>query len=225
MGGDHAGTPENEKSLKDGGGARGGGGSNYTGSYSGTASTGSCTAPPPACSFVITQNSSFQNVSATITLQDQIAGIASIVLVSNTNDTVSVPSFTYGTTSPVIVTANKTTLGQRATVDLTVTNTNGESTTCDPGFTRVTAHGHSASTKFTGVSAKEHFITIYNAKRGLRTMTIRVNGKTYHVSLTNGHYTRLNVARAMHRGHHNTISFHGSGHKHGSAAVMIADGS
>jgi hypothetical protein len=38
---DHAGTPENFKSNVIGG-ARGGGGSNYTGSYSGTASVGPC---------------------------------------------------------------------------------------------------------------------------------------------------------------------------------------
>jgi hypothetical protein len=41
--GDHAGTPENEKSCCVGGGT-GGGGSNWTGSWS---STGSCT--PPSC--------------------------------------------------------------------------------------------------------------------------------------------------------------------------------
>jgi hypothetical protein len=41
--GDHAGTPENQKSYCVGGGT-GGGGSNWTGSWS---STGSCT--PPSC--------------------------------------------------------------------------------------------------------------------------------------------------------------------------------
>ncbi len=39
---DHAGTPENFKSFVTGG-ARGGGGSNYTGSYSGTDRVGPCT--------------------------------------------------------------------------------------------------------------------------------------------------------------------------------------
>ncbi len=45
--GDHAGTPENEKALKDSGGATGGGGSNFTGSYSGTASFTPCAPTPP----------------------------------------------------------------------------------------------------------------------------------------------------------------------------------
>jgi len=44
---DHAGTPENETGLKDGGGATGGGGSNYTGSYSGTAHFTPCTPQSP----------------------------------------------------------------------------------------------------------------------------------------------------------------------------------
>ncbi len=48
-GGLHAGTPDNVTGLKDqGGGARGGGGSNFTGSYSGTASFTPATTPPPA---------------------------------------------------------------------------------------------------------------------------------------------------------------------------------
>jgi hypothetical protein len=47
VGGFHAGTPVNQLSLKDGGGATGGGGSNYTGSYSGTASFTPCGPTPP----------------------------------------------------------------------------------------------------------------------------------------------------------------------------------
>jgi hypothetical protein len=44
---DHAGTPEQYKALVTGG-ARGGGGANYTGSYSGTGSVNNvCTQPPP----------------------------------------------------------------------------------------------------------------------------------------------------------------------------------
>jgi hypothetical protein len=43
---DHAGTPENEKSFVTGGG-RGGGGSNYTGSYSGTTSVTAGPVPEP----------------------------------------------------------------------------------------------------------------------------------------------------------------------------------
>jgi len=42
---DHAGTPENKKQFLTGG-AAGGGGSNYTGSWSGTASVKLCPPPP-----------------------------------------------------------------------------------------------------------------------------------------------------------------------------------
>ncbi|MBV8488961.1 MAG: hypothetical protein JO199_00425 [Candidatus Eremiobacteraeota bacterium] len=43
---DHAGTPENYRSYVTGG-ARGGGGANYTGSYSGTVAVAACVATPP----------------------------------------------------------------------------------------------------------------------------------------------------------------------------------
>ena len=60
---DHAGTPENYKTIPDTnqsnvvGGATGGGASNYTGSYSGTGSVGPCSSPPKKTSARTTRKS------------------------------------------------------------------------------------------------------------------------------------------------------------------------
>jgi hypothetical protein len=71
---------------------------------------------------------------ANFTIQDTITGLSSIVLANSVNATVNIPSFTAGTTSPVIATATQVNTAQSSRVDLQVTNTGNASTTCGTTF-------------------------------------------------------------------------------------------
>lgn len=74
-----------------------------------------------------------------ITLRDQQSGLASIVPVTLVNATLNIPSFTVGTTSPVVVTATKVNQTLASTVLIRATDVAGNSITCDPVYTTISA--------------------------------------------------------------------------------------
>jgi low density lipoprotein receptor-related protein 5/6 len=92
---------------------------------------------PPSCT--VTQIIPGPPKQIRITIQDTQSGVASIVVVTATNATVSIPAFTGGTTSPVIVTATKTNQAQSSTVVLRVRDAAGNETLCDPVYTTISA--------------------------------------------------------------------------------------
>lgn len=59
-------------------------------------------------------------------------GMASVQVLDSTNATTSVPSFTVGTTSPVVITSTKIAQASGSHVELKVTDTSGVSIVCDP---------------------------------------------------------------------------------------------
>ncbi len=65
-----------------------------------------------------------------LTAQDTGSGIATITVVSISNGTVSVPPFTPGTTSPVVITATKTNQSSPTVFNVDVTDVAGNTTRC-----------------------------------------------------------------------------------------------
>ncbi|HWF11780.1 MAG TPA: hypothetical protein VG297_25105 [Bryobacteraceae bacterium] len=101
--------------------------SSGTGGSLGLSVTG--TVPPPTC-----QVSSSGTGQANLTMQDVNSGLQSIVLNSQTNATVNIPSFASGTTSPVTAMATQSNLSQPGQVTLQATNVAGASTLCSASF-------------------------------------------------------------------------------------------
>jgi hypothetical protein len=87
---------------------------------------------PPAC--LVTGIVAGPPKQVTISVQDAESGLASIVVNTHTNASVatSPDPFTVGTTGAVLVTGTKTNQSQSSFIRLTVTNTAGLSTVCDP---------------------------------------------------------------------------------------------
>jgi hypothetical protein len=74
-----------------------------------------------------------------VTLNDTESGLASVVPLTLVNATLEVPPFTVGTTSPVVVTATKINQSLASTVVIRVTDVAGNSVTCDPVYTTLSA--------------------------------------------------------------------------------------
>jgi hypothetical protein len=72
-----------------------------------------------------------------VTVQDLQSGLASIVVTKAINVTVSIPSFSAGSTGPVVVTGTKINQGQSSSVELRVTDIAGNSVVCDPLYTTI----------------------------------------------------------------------------------------
>lgn len=160
-----------------------------------------------------------------ITAQEGNSGLRSIVVNTSTNATVNVPAFTSGTTSPVVVTATKLNQTQTSIVRLTVTDVAGRQTTCDPVLATVGSRGATRTLRISGVSDTERFITVLNGSPGLRSLAVFVDGKRVRTlrGLRSGKHLTLNIAAALHIGTHNTVTFRGTGRRHASADVLIAD--
>jgi hypothetical protein len=70
-----------------------------------------------------------------ITLRDQQSGLQSVEVITNTNATVVVPTFTPGSTAPLVVTATKINQELTSVVALRVRDVAGNTTVCDPVYT------------------------------------------------------------------------------------------
>lgn len=72
-------------------------------------------------------------------VQDSESGLASILVHTNDNATVSIPPFDAGSTASLIVTATKIDQNQRSSVVIEVSDVAGNSVTCDPIITTLSA--------------------------------------------------------------------------------------
>lgn len=159
-----------------------------------------------------------------ITVQDSDGGLKAVVVTSANNATVSVPAFTVGTTSPVVVTATKVDQTMGASVGLQVTDVAGNVTTCDPAVLNVDrTTGKPASTTAHGIARSERFVHIYNGNPGVATLTVTVNGKHFQVAnLAVGQQATLDIAAALAAGS-NTVTLTAAGQPGGGVIVLIAD--
>jgi hypothetical protein len=159
-----------------------------------------------------------------ITVQDSTSGLQSVVVTQNTNATVSVPTFTPGTTSPVVVTATKTDQSQSAEVALQVTNLAGGVTNCDPILTEVGRKpGLPHQETFQHVARGEGQVWISNGTPGLTSLRLTVGGRSVTVTdLKDGEQRVVDVSGLLKRGT-NTVTLTAVGKSRGSATVVIAD--
>ncbi|MDQ1428137.1 MAG: hypothetical protein QOK39_1613, partial [Acidimicrobiaceae bacterium] len=160
-----------------------------------------------------------------ITAQDTGSGLASVVVTTSANATTSVPAFTVGTTSPVVITSTKTNQAAGSTVALKVTDRSGNVTTCDPvdvSISRTTGQPHTETV--TGLSAAEHLVMVANATPGLSHLHIVVNrNEVMNVSLEDGQTTNVDIAALLASGSNNTVTVTGAGHSGASATVVFHD--
>jgi hypothetical protein len=160
-----------------------------------------------------------------VTVQDTGSGLKSVVVDTSSNATTVVPLFVVGSTSAQIITSTKIDQTQGSSLALTVTDMAGNVTRCDP---IVPGLGHRGSLsgvvtrRFANLLASEAKISILNGRPGLRSITVRVNGKLFTVKqLSAGQSRKINVASAMLPGHKNTITVRAKGLRASNATILI----
>lgn len=162
-----------------------------------------------------------------ITVQDTGSGLGSVVVTKSTNAVTTVPPFTSGTNSAVVVTSTKTNQTLGSSVALKVTDVAGNVTLCDPAL--ISLSHNWAKKKFQKVrighlAQSESKIDIVNGWFGVRHVQIAVNGRVVRsITMRNGQTRTLNVAKAMRPGNKNTITLILAGRTGGSATVAIHD--
>jgi hypothetical protein len=154
-----------------------------------------------------------------ITVQDTGSGLASVTATTHNNATVSVPSFTSGTKTAVVVTATKTNQTLPSQVALQVKNVNGGTTNCDP----LLATLHNGTTASATLDAAEHYVLVTNGSLGLAAVTVSANGHAIVVNLEGASRRLVDIGAAMHSGA-NTVTVTG-GTGGGSADALVWDGS
>ena len=159
-------------------------------------------------------------------MQDAASGLQTIQLAAEVNTTVSIPSFTPGATTPVIVTATKVDQSQTSEVAFLVTNTAGKTTSCDPVDFTAQIENRMETHVFRSLSSSEHYVRIVNGKPGLRRIAFRVNGTLLPEShLADGETAVLDIGSAMQEGQNNIAILHASGKAGASAYILIGDSS
>jgi len=123
---------------------------------------------PPICEVT------FVTGGIDVFVQDPESGIQSIVVVSVVNATVTIPSFTPGTTDPIIVEARKIDPNAPSSLALRITNGAGLITECDPvDFTLIRGDGQPVINTFS-LGEREGYLRIDNS--GLQQISINLNG-------------------------------------------------
>ncbi len=179
---------------------------------------------PPSCQ--LTSIVSGPPKQLIVTMQDAASGLQTIQVAAEVNTTVSIPSFTIGATTPVIVTATKVDQSQTSEVSFIVTNTAGTGISCDPVDFTAQIENRMETHVFRSLSSSEHYVRIVNGKPGLRRIAFRVNGTLLPEShLADGETAVLDIGSAMHEGQNNIAILHASGKAGASAYILIGDSS
>jgi len=187
----------------------------------GEINVGSRDTTPPTC--VISAVIAGPPKQLKITTRDTGSGLKSIQVIQSTNANTSVPAFTQGTTSPVVVTSTKVNQSTSATVALRVTDVAGNVTNCDPVMTEITFAPGGGVQRFTDLARAESRLWIYNDTPGLTALRAIVNGHPVSVTgLRAGETRMIDVSRFM-RASNNTVTLVALGRVGGTATVLIAD--
>lgn len=161
---------------------------------------------------------------AQITVQDAASGIQSIVVTKAQNVIVTIPPFTPGTTSPILVTATRTSATVAGTVGLVATNGASCATAFDPVLLdAVRAPGQPVVQTVTDLAVTESQVTILNGTPGLSIVTLLVNGRVFPVTgLRDGEHRTVSIASALNAGL-NTVKIVGLGRTGASATLLIGE--
>lgn len=186
---------------------------------------------PPTCSLLTSGTNAQGQKFITIATQDSDGGLAGpqaspagIVVTSSSNATVSIPTYTAGTTTEVDVTATKIDQSLGSSVGLQITDVAGNSVTCDPAILNLSRDpGKPATTTVNGIAKSEHYVHVNNGTPGVANLTISVNGKTFKVhGLTAGQKTTIDISSALVAGA-NSVILTATGSPGGSMIAVIAD--
>jgi len=185
-------------------------------------STLSLTGAGPSCD--LTALISGPPTQLQVTVRDTSSGLLTIIPTLLDNATLNTPSFSIGSTDPVVVTATKIDQSLRAHVALRVINVAGNFTDCDPVIiTLGQAPGVSKKVTVHNVAQTEGLLTIVNGKPGVTQLQVTVNGKRVEVRrLVDGEKRTVNLSDFL-RGKNNTITLEALGKPGGTVTVMISD--
>ena len=149
-------------------------------------------------------------------------GIDSIQVQSIINANWTLENFFIGTAGAVLR-ATKINQTQTSFIRILITDVAGNESICDPAV--ATVRPGTPVQRFTRLDRSESKVTIRDGRPGLRRVAVKVNGRTFRVfSLRDRQTKRLDVRRAMRRGHRNTIVVKSVGPTlRGWADVMIAN--
>ena len=168
-------------------------------------------------------------IAIQIFTQDTGSGLDTIDVLAADNAVVTIPSFTVGTTDPVIVEAGKADESLPATILLRVTDVDGNATECDPVLARIQIpkNRQRVVERFPGVPNFERFVTIRNAHNGVRMVAIAVNGRMafFQRLSTNQEITRVIGPEKMAEGAgKNNVAIWAFGRPGSKVTVLISDG-
>ena len=176
-------------------------------------------APPPGpdCpSVVVTLN----RITVTVVAPAGLASITPTALTRNMN--VSIPNFTVGTTSPVVVTATRISRALPARLDLLVRDVLGRTVSCDPILaTMRVGKARFIQKRFNQVPSEEHKLIVQNGRKGLRRIAVSVAGKTISVKLRAGEKRIIDIRRLLRPGSNNTVTITGYGRPGAHASIIL----
>jgi hypothetical protein len=182
-------------------------------------------APSPVCLLTGTGTSSSGQKTIQISTGDSSSGLRSVQVTEASNATVSVPTFTPGTQSVVVVTATKVNQSAASSVALRVTNVSGQSIDCDPGVLTVgRGPGADSAQVLHHLAQSESHLILVNGTPGVRRVDVHVNGHTWQLTdLSSGQTVDVDVSSAMREGTRNSVRVVAHGSPASTAMVIVAD--
>ena len=194
-----------------------------SGTFVGAASHAPCgSGNPPTSAMTGTGTDAQGRKYIQITVQDGDSGLGAINILASENVTVSVPSFTPGTKSAVVITATKVDQGQSSNVVVQSIDVCGNIN--DPTMVEVFREtGKPITQTLVEIPRAENRVDIFNGDPGVTNLSIKVNGRNFEITgLRSNERRTLNVASALHEGS-NTIAITARGKPSSTALVMISD--
>ena len=173
--------------------------------------------PGPTCpSVVVTLN----QITVTVVAPAGLQSITPTALTTNMN--VSIPNFTVGTTSPVVVTATRILRSRPARLDLIVRDVLGRTVSCDPILASLrVGKARFVQKRFTQVPSEEHKLIVRNGRKGLKRIAVSVAGKTISVKLRPGATRMIDIRRLLRPGSNNTVTVTGYGRPGAQATIIL----
>ena len=176
---------------------------------------------PPTCSLTSIMSGTKQ---IQVTAQDSGSGLKSIVATAASNFTTSVPVFTQGTTSAVVVTATKVNSAQSSALSLRITDVANNVTSCNFIYqTLLRGAGKPEQVSLT-VPRSSYLLQIANGTPGVTVIKVSVNGRLFDVlgGLGDAEVRVIDLNSAMKPGS-NVIEFELNGKPNGTADIVIHD--
>jgi hypothetical protein len=178
--------------------------------------------PPPSCQLKQIIDGPPRQLD--VAMQDTHSGLATVKILSAVNAKINVPMFAKGSTAAIIVTATKVDQSKSSTVSFQVTNSAGQSATCDPIDFTASVEQRVETHTFRALNETEHYIRIVNGSPGLKHATFLVNGVRFHeMDLANDEERVVNVGSAMKPGSDNHVLLIARGPRGSTAFVLIGD--